>query len=113
MMSHDNRLIPVSGVERGLDRPLSDLTQTKPYGTSATESSDIRDYLHVVMKRKWLILSLVVAITSLVTVQMFRQPSIYMGATTIKIEPKTTQRAANQGSGNQQRHRSRTSGTRN
>jgi uncharacterized protein involved in exopolysaccharide biosynthesis len=40
------------------------------------------------MKRKWLILSLVVAITSLVTIQMFRQPSIYEGATTMRIEQK-------------------------
>ena len=27
-------------------------------------------------------------VTSLVTIQMFRQPSIYEGETTIKIEPK-------------------------
>jgi len=40
------------------------------------------------MKRKWLILSLVVVITSLVTVQMFRLPSIYQGSTTIKIEQR-------------------------
>src|SRR5262249_31503705 len=46
------------------------------------------EYLHVVLKRKWLILSLVLVITSLVTIQMFRQPSIYEGAATIKIEPK-------------------------
>ena len=88
MMSQDNRLMPVSGIERGLDRPLSDLAQSKPYGVSATDPSNLRDYLHIVMKRKWLILSLVVAITSLVTVQMFRLPSIYQGATTIKIEQR-------------------------
>src|SRR5258708_24452003 len=40
------------------------------------------------MKQKWLILSLVVVITSLVTIQMFRLPSIYEGGTTIKIEAK-------------------------
>src|SRR5882762_1918617 len=88
MMSQDNRLIPVSGIERSLDRPLSDLTQSKPYGVSATDPSNIRDYLHVVLKRKWLVLSLVVVITSLVTIQMFRLPSIYQGETMIKIEPK-------------------------
>jgi succinoglycan biosynthesis transport protein ExoP len=88
MMSRDDRLIPVSGIERGLDRPLNDLVQAKSYGVSATDPSNIRDYLHVVMKRKWLILSLAVVITSLVTIQMFRMPSIYEGATTIKIEAK-------------------------
>ena len=88
MISQDNRLLPVPAIERGLDRPLSDLAQAKPYGVSATEPKNIRDYLHVVLKRKWLILSLVVVITSLVTIQMFRQPSVYEGKTTIRIEPK-------------------------
>src|SRR5258708_10206278 len=88
MMSQDIRLNPVSGIERRLDRPLSDLAQSKPYGVSATDPSNIRDYLHVVLKRKWLVLSLVVVITSLVTIQMFRFPSIYQGETMIKIEPK-------------------------
>ena len=88
MMSQDNRLIPVSAIDRGLDRPLSEISQVKPYGGAAAESTNIRDYFHVVMKRKWLILSLVLVITSLVTIQMFRQPSIYQGETTIRIEPK-------------------------
>jgi len=88
MVSQDNRLMPVSPIDRGLDRPLSDLTQTKGYGLAATEPTTIRDYLFVVLKRKWLILSLILVVTSLVTIQMFRQPSIYEGETTIKIEPK-------------------------
>ena len=88
-MSQDNRLLPMpSTVERGLDRPLSEIPQAKPYGVSATEPTNIRDYLFVVLKRKWLILALVLVITSLVTIQMSRQPSIYEGKTTIKIEPK-------------------------
>jgi succinoglycan biosynthesis transport protein ExoP len=88
MMSQDNRLVPVPAIDRALDRPLSEIAQSKPYGISATEPTNIRDYLHVVLKRKWLILSLVVVITSLATIQMFRQPSIYEGATTIRIEQK-------------------------
>ena len=88
MMSQDNRLLPIPAIERGLDRPLSDIAQSKPYGVSATEPTNIRDYLFVVLKRKWLILSLVLVITSLVTIQMSRQPSIYEGRTTIRIEPK-------------------------
>ncbi len=91
MMSQDNRLLPLSGVDRSLDRPLSDLVTPKsygkPYGTSS-ESAGIRDYLFVVLKRKWLILSLVVVVTSLVTIQAFRAPSIYEGETTIRIEQK-------------------------
>ncbi|MFN2493357.1 MAG: GumC family protein [Pyrinomonadaceae bacterium] len=88
MMSEDNRLMPVSGLERSLDRPLADIAQAKSYGTSGAEPAALRDYLFVVLKRKWLVLSLVLVITSLVTIQAFRSPSIYEGETTIRIEQK-------------------------
>src|SRR5918993_1496410 len=87
-MSQDNRLMPLSGFERGLDRPLTDLVQKplgKPYGVAA-ESAGIKEYLFVVLKRKWLILSLVLVVTSLATIQAFRAPSIYQGESMIKIE---------------------------
>jgi capsular exopolysaccharide synthesis family protein len=87
-MSQDNRLLPVSALDRSIDRPLSDFVQSKPYGVSGSEPNTIRDYLFVVLKRKWLILSLVLVITSLVTIQAFRAPSIYAGETTIRIEQK-------------------------
>jgi polysaccharide biosynthesis transport protein len=91
MMSQDNRLMPMPAVERGLDRPLTDVSQVRSYGPAATEPNQLRDYLFVVLKRKWLIISLCLVVTSLVAVQMFRQPSIYEAETTIRIE----QRASN------------------
>ncbi|MDQ1639497.1 MAG: polysaccharide biosynthesis transport protein [Pyrinomonadaceae bacterium] len=87
-MAQDNRLMPVSALDRSIDRPLADLVPAKPYGTSASEPTTLRDYLFVVLKRKWLILSLVLVITSLVTIQSFRAPSIYEGETTIRIEQR-------------------------
>lgn len=75
-------------VERPLDRPLNDIGQLRSYGPAASEPSQIRDYLFVVLKRKWLILSLCLVVTSLVAIQMFRQPSIYEATTTIRIEPR-------------------------
>src|ERR671926_220262 len=78
MSTQDNRLIPV-GLDRGLDRPLADLAQSKPYGVSGNDPATIKDYFFVVLKRKWLILSLVLVITSLVAIQSFRSPSIYEG----------------------------------
>lgn len=89
MVSQDNRLLPISNVERGeLDRPLRDIAQPKSYGASATEPTHLREYLLIVLKRKWLILSLVVVVTSLVAVQMYRMPSVYEASATILIEPK-------------------------
>ena len=87
-MSQDNRLLPVSALDRTIDRPLSDFSQSKPYGVSGIEPTTLRDYMFVVLKRKWLILSLVLVVTSLVTIQAFRAPSIYAGETTIRIEEK-------------------------
>lgn len=86
MMSQDNRLLPIGSLDRSVDRPLSEIAQAKPYGTSGLEPTSLRDYLFVVLKRKWLILSLVLVVTSLVTIQTFRAPSMYEGETTIRIE---------------------------
>jgi capsular exopolysaccharide synthesis family protein len=87
-MSQDNRLMPIPAVDRALDRPLGDIGQVRSYGPAASEPSQLRDYLFVVLKRKWLIFSLCLVVTSLVAVQMFRQPSIYEAATTIRIEQR-------------------------
>jgi succinoglycan biosynthesis transport protein ExoP len=90
MMSQDDRLLPLSGVERGLDRPLRDTVQAKPYGVSPAEPTHLRDYMQVVMKRKWLILTLALVVTTLVTIYMYRQPNIYEAATTIQIEDQAS-----------------------
>lgn len=89
-MTQDERLVPAS---RGLDNSLADLTQAKPYGkydrySSPPVETNIREYLFVILKRKWLILSLLLVVTSLVTIQVYRQPSIYEAGTTIRIESK-------------------------
>jgi len=89
-MTQDERLIPAG---RNLDRTLAELTQTKPYGKydrygSGTPDTHLREYLFVILKRKWLILSILLVVTSLVTIQVYREPSVYEGNTTIRIEPK-------------------------
>ncbi|MEA2173731.1 MAG: polysaccharide biosynthesis transport protein [Blastocatellia bacterium] len=89
MMSQDNRLLPLPAGDRALERPLSDVAQPKSYGASVIEPTNLREYLFVVLKRKWLILSLMLVVTSLVTIQMFRQPSIYEAKTEIQIDQKT------------------------
>jgi capsular exopolysaccharide synthesis family protein len=89
-MSQDNRLLPLSP-GTNLDRPLRELTQPdRPNNTySMAEPTHLRDYLSVVLKRKWLILSLLVVVTSLVAIQMYRQPTVYRAESVMQIEPKT------------------------
>src|SRR2546423_1644062 len=91
-MTQDERLVPARPA-RDLDRTLADLTQSKGYGGRYGGGSpaeiNLKEYLFVVLKRKWLIMSLLLIITSLATIQVYREPSVYEGATTIKIEQKT------------------------
>jgi capsular exopolysaccharide synthesis family protein len=90
-MTQDERLIPVRPA-RDADTSLAEIAHGRGYGKYSRygnqAETNVRDYLHVVLKRKWLILSLVLVITSLVTIQAYREPSIYQGSTTIRIEPK-------------------------
>jgi len=87
-MMQDNRLLPLSS--EALDRPLRDLAQPAPVvpASSSQEPAHLREYLAVVLKRKWLILSLMVVVTSLVAIQMYRLPSQYEALGTVQIEQK-------------------------
>jgi polysaccharide biosynthesis transport protein len=93
-MTHDEHLVPAhSG--RDLDATLADLTQSKPYANkysrygSEPADTNIKQYLFIVLKRKWLILSLVLVITSLATIQTYRDPSVYEGVTMVRIEGRS------------------------
>lgn len=90
MMSQDNRLLPLAPTTETLERPLRDLSHAPPVvgSSSAGEPAHLREYVAVVFKRKWLILSLMVVITSLVAIQMYRLPSIYEAKTQIEIAQK-------------------------
>jgi len=90
-MTQDERLLPVRP-PREADTALADIAQGRAYGKYSRygnqPETNLREYLFIVLKRKWLILSLVLVITSLVTIQAYREPSTYQGSTTIRIEQK-------------------------
>lgn len=90
-MTQDERLLPVRP-GRDVDTSLAEIAHGRAYGRYSRYGNqgetNVREYLHIVLKRKWLILSLVLVITSLVSIQAYREPSIYQGSTTIRIEPK-------------------------
>jgi polysaccharide biosynthesis transport protein len=88
MMSQENRLMPLAS--ETLDRPLRDLAAPPApvVAVPSPEPAHLREYLAVVLKRKWLILSLMVVVTSLVAIQMYRLPSVYEAMTQVQIEQK-------------------------
>jgi capsular exopolysaccharide synthesis family protein len=85
-------LLPVRP-PREADTSLAEIAQGRAYGKYSRygnqPETNLREYLFVILKRKWLILSLVLVITSLVTIQAYREPSVYQGSTTIRIEAKS------------------------
>jgi polysaccharide biosynthesis transport protein len=90
-MTQDERLLPVRP-PREADTSLAEIAQGRAYGKYSRygnqPETNLREYLFIILKRKWLILSLVLVITSLVTIQAYREPSIYQGSTTMRIEAK-------------------------
>src|SRR6185369_5890290 len=87
-MTQDERLVPARP-GRELDRTLTDLTQGRGYGGrygGSPADVNLKEYLFVVLKRKWLIMSIVLIVTTLAVIQAYREPSIYEGATTVRIE---------------------------
>jgi len=91
-MTQDERLLPVRP-PREADTSLAEIAQGRAYGKYSRygnqPETNLREYLFIILKRKWLILSLVLVITSLVTIQAYREPSTYQGSTTMRIEPKS------------------------
>lgn len=93
-MTQDERLLPVRP-PREADTSLAEIAQGRgAYGKYSRygnqPETNLREYLFIILKRKWLILSLVLVITSLVTIQAYREPNIYQGSSTIRIEAKGT-----------------------
>ena len=89
MKLHDTRLARIAKIggwdgneETSLDFPRS---PTNPY----PEQKDFRDYLAVVLKRKWLILSLVVIATSAAAIYAFSLPLKYEALATLRVQPRT------------------------
>ncbi len=95
MATQDNRLMPVPHGSGVIDRPLRDLTVPVSAPSSSTsavsfaEQVHLRDYLQVVQKRKWLILSIMLIVTTLAALYMYRLPDIYEAKLGLQIEQKT------------------------
>lgn len=90
MRPHDTRLARIAKLGDGWDvddESLLDFPRPRtvnPY----PEQKDFRDYLAVVLKRKWLILSLVLIATSAATIYAFSLPLKYEALATLRVQPR-------------------------
>jgi capsular exopolysaccharide synthesis family protein len=56
------------------------------YGPDASEDLHLRSLLRTVRKRKWLVISVTIIVTTLVALQAFGKKSVYQASTVIKID---------------------------
>jgi capsular exopolysaccharide synthesis family protein len=82
----DQRLMPALSAEMApsIDLPRQAYTDLAP----PREQADLHYYWTIIYKRKWLIASVVLLVTALAALYMYRQPNIYEAETTIRIEQK-------------------------
>lgn len=75
--------------DRALDRPRQyPLTSPQPsyYPRDAEEEVHLRDYLNVILRRKWILITFLVAVVTTVTIATFLMKPLYKSTVTIKIE---------------------------
>ena len=68
---------------------LLDLKHQDGYARSYQRRPKLFDYLAIILNRRWLIISLVVVVTTLVALYLAQQPNIYQATTTIRIEQQS------------------------
>ncbi len=109
-MAKDERLLPLpTGAELQYTQPDTPANYAPMFDDDPfSQGRSIREYLNVIYKRLWLILTLVTLATSAVALYMYRQPSQYQAATTLLIQPpkpkQTSKDAINISFGNDQQY---------
>ena len=77
------RLVP--GTARGFDTPLRESLSTAPQPKREREP---REYLSMLLKRKWLVLTIVAITTSVVALYSLSLPPIYESSAVLQLDPK-------------------------
>ncbi len=87
-MAKDERLLPLPrGVELQIQQQDTPASYAPVYEDEFTEGRSVKEYLNVIYKKLWLILTMVVLTTAAVSLYMYKQPSIFQASTTLLIQP--------------------------
>jgi polysaccharide biosynthesis transport protein len=87
-MAKDERLLPLPrGVELQVQQQNTPASYAPVYEDEFNEGRSVKEYLNVILKRLWLILTMVVLTTAAVSLYMYKQPSIFQASTTLLIQP--------------------------
>ena len=89
MLSRNTPLLPPSSSNKLQPARLLDQKYREDYAGPYQRSPELLDHLRVVFKRKWLIISVVLVITTIAALYLAQQPSIYEATTVIRIEQQS------------------------
>jgi succinoglycan biosynthesis transport protein ExoP len=89
MLQGNTPLLPPSTSHKLQPARLLDPRFEEDYAKPYQRPRELLDYLSVVLKRKWLILTLVLICTTMAALYLAQQPAIYEATTVIRIEQQT------------------------
>ena len=89
MLSRNTPLLPPSSSNKLQPARLLDQKYQEDYVGPYQRAPELLDYLRVVLKRKWLIISVILVITTIAGLYLAQQPSIYEATTVIRIEQQS------------------------
>ena len=84
MLAQDRSLTRIS--DNGADSSLHSTAQYA--GVSFGKESELRDFLLFMQKRKWLILSVIVIVTSITSLYVYSLPAIYESSATLQVDAR-------------------------
>src|SRR6185503_2034638 len=89
MFQGNTPLLPSSTSNKLQQARLLDNKYDDDYARPYQRPRELLDYLSIVLKRKWLILTLVLVGTTIAALYVAQQPAIYEATTVIRIEQQT------------------------
>ena len=89
MLQGNTPLLPPSTSHKLQPARLLDPRFEEDYAKPYQRPRELLDYLSVVLKRKWIILTLVLICTTMAALYLAQQPAIYEATTVIRIEQQT------------------------
>lgn len=73
--------------DRALDKPRDyPLASTPYYGYQQEEDAHLKDYLHILLRRKWIVITVFLAVITTVTIATFMTRPLYKATVTLKID---------------------------
>src|ERR1700716_393293 len=88
-MADDNKLVPRENGSNGAVELLTSQPRFVPFDLSPREPH-LYDYLLILRKHQWLILSFLLAVVTIVSIATFRMQPVYVATTRIELGRENT-----------------------